>query len=169
MRVLLALFAALLLLSVGSGATASTSTPPQNGLIAVSSPEGIYVVDPSAGTAKLVPKTADMTNPAWSPDGTVLAASSLDDQGFDDLYTMKPDGSERRLVLADVHIRRPGHPTGSSSLSCERARRKVSPTATSWRSSTLMGAGCARSTWALRCSRRLNGPPTGSRLRSSRG
>ena len=103
MRVLLALSAALLLLSVGSGATASTSTPPQNGLIAVSSPEGIYVVDPSAGTTKLVRKTADMTNPAWSPDGTVLAASSLDDQGFDDLYSMKPDGSERRLVLESAH------------------------------------------------------------------
>ena len=61
------------------------------------------MVDPSAGTTKLVPKTADMTNPAWSPDGTVLAASSLDDQGFDDLYTMKPDGSERRLVLENAH------------------------------------------------------------------
>ena len=51
MRILLALFAALLLLSVGSGATASTSTPPQNGLIAVQGAEGIYIVDPSAGTA----------------------------------------------------------------------------------------------------------------------
>ena len=59
MRILLALFAALLLLSVGSGATASTSTPPQNGLIAVNGPEGIYVVDPLAGTTKLVPKTAE--------------------------------------------------------------------------------------------------------------
>ena len=76
MRVLLALSAALLLLSVGSGATASTSTPPQNGLIAVYSPEGIYVVDPRAGTTKLLPDTFATTDPAWSPDGTLLAVTS---------------------------------------------------------------------------------------------
>ena len=101
MRILLALFAALLLLSVGSGATASTSTPPQNGLIAVNGPEGIYVVDPLAGTTKLVPKTAESGFQAWSPDGTLLAVSSLDGESSN-VYTLKPDGSERKLVLENA-------------------------------------------------------------------
>jgi Tol biopolymer transport system component len=101
-RILLALFAALLLLSVGSGATASTSAPPQNGLIAVSGPDGIYVVDPLAGTAKLVPKTAEMGFQEWSPDGTMLAVTAGNEKSSN-VYTMKPDGSERKLVLENAY------------------------------------------------------------------
>jgi Tol biopolymer transport system component len=101
-RALLALVAALLLLSVGPGATASTSTPPKNGLIAVSGSEGLYVIDPRAGTTKLLPESLELTDPAWSPDGTTLAASSLDGQSVD-LYTMKPDGTERLLVLKNAY------------------------------------------------------------------
>ena len=102
MRILLALFAALLLLSVGSGATASTSAPPQNGLIAVNGWEGIYIVDPQAGTTKLVPKTDEMSDPAWSPDGTTLAVSARYGESSA-VYTMKPDGSERKLVLENAY------------------------------------------------------------------
>jgi Tol biopolymer transport system component len=101
-RVLLALFAALLLLSVGSGATASTSTPPQNGLIAVNGWEGIYIVDPQAGTTELLPKTLEMSDPAWSPDGTTLAVSAPYGESSA-VYTMKPDGSERKLVLENAY------------------------------------------------------------------
>jgi TolB protein len=101
-RIPLALFAALLLLSVGSGATASTTTPPQNGLIALNGPEGIYVVDPSAGTTKLVPESAEMSDPAWSPDGTLLAVSSLAGESSS-VYTIKPDGTERTLVLEHAY------------------------------------------------------------------
>ena len=102
MRVLLALFAALLLLSVGSGATASNSTPPRNGLIAVNGWEGIYIVDPQEGTTKLLPKTFEMSDPAWSPDGTTLAVSAPHGESSA-VYTMKPDGSERRLVLDNAY------------------------------------------------------------------
>jgi TolB protein len=104
-RILLALSAALLLLSVGPGATASSTPPPRNGLIAVNGPEGIYIVDPRAGTTKLLPETAELTDPAWSPDGTLLAVSSLAGETGENfaVYTMKPDGSERKLVLANAY------------------------------------------------------------------
>lgn len=101
MRILLALFAALLLLSVGSGATASTSTSPQNGLIAVEGRDGIYIVDPRTGTARPIPKSSELGDPAWSPDGTRLAVTSFENDRFD-IYTMKPDGSERTLVLRNA-------------------------------------------------------------------
>jgi Tol biopolymer transport system component len=101
-RILLALFAALLLLSVGSGATASTSTPPRNGLIAVNGWEGIYIVDPQAGMTKLLPKTVEMSDPAWSPGGTTLAVSAPYGESYA-VYTMKPDGSERKLVLENAY------------------------------------------------------------------
>jgi Tol biopolymer transport system component len=102
MRIVLALSAALLLLSVGSGATASTSTPPQNGLIAVNGWEGIYIADPQAGTTRLVPKTVEMSDPAWSPDGTMLAVSAPYGETTG-VYTMKPDGSDRKLVLENAY------------------------------------------------------------------
>ena len=102
MRILLALFAALLLLSVGPGATASTSTPPRNGLIAVNGQEGIYVIDPRAGTTKLLPDSAELADPAWSPDGTVLAVSAWAGE-HTNVYTMKADGTERKLVLENAY------------------------------------------------------------------
>jgi Tol biopolymer transport system component len=101
-RVWLALLGTLPLLAVGSGATASSSAAPQNGLIAVRGGDGIYLVDPRAETAVLVPKTDDLGDPAWSPDGTLLAVSSWGDAG-DGVYTMKPDGSERTLVLQNAY------------------------------------------------------------------
>jgi Tol biopolymer transport system component len=102
-RILLALVAALLLVSVGSGATARTSKP-QNGLIAVEGRGifgGIYIVDPRTETARLIPNSTDLTDPAWSPDGTRLAVTSLDGEVFD-VYTMTPDGTDRTLVLRNA-------------------------------------------------------------------
>jgi Tol biopolymer transport system component len=100
-RALLALIAALLLLSVGPGATAGTSTPPRNGVIAVQGSEGISIVDPRTETASLVPKSLDLADPAWSPDGTLLAVTLFESDRLD-VYTMKPDGSERTLVLRNA-------------------------------------------------------------------
>jgi Tol biopolymer transport system component len=101
-KVWLALLGTLPLLAVGSGATASGPGAPQNGLIAVRGGEGITIVDPRAETAVLVPKSEDLSEPAWSPDGTLLAVTSWADEG-DDVYTMKPDGSERTLVLRNAY------------------------------------------------------------------
>jgi Tol biopolymer transport system component len=101
-RIWLALAGILPLLAVGSGATAGTSnSPPQNGLIAVQGVDGIYIVDPRTETARLVPKSEELGDPAWSPDGTTLAVTSSR-AGSYDVYTMKPDGNERRLVLRNA-------------------------------------------------------------------
>ena len=87
------------LLAVGSAATAGNSSPPRNGLIAVRGGEGITIVDPQTGASTSVPKSVDLDQPAWSPDGTRLAVTSWSDEAGDDVYTMKPDGTDRTLVL----------------------------------------------------------------------
>jgi Tol biopolymer transport system component len=101
MRVWLVLLAALPLLTVGSGATAGTSTPPRNGLIAAFGGDGIYLVDAQRMKSWKVPGTAELGEPAWSPDGRLLAVASWGDSA-DTVYTMRPDGSDRRLVLRDA-------------------------------------------------------------------
>jgi Tol biopolymer transport system component len=101
MRVWLVLLAALPLLTVGSGATAGTSVPPRNGLIAAFGGDGIYLVDAQRMKSWKVPGTAELGEPAWSPDGSLLAVASWDDSA-DSVYTMRPDGSDRRLVLRDA-------------------------------------------------------------------
>jgi len=100
-RVWLALLGTLPLLAVGSGATASTSAPPRNGLIAARSANGISIVDPRTDVASVVPKSDNLTDPAWSPDGTTLAVTAWGADGAD-VYTVKPDGSERTLVLRNA-------------------------------------------------------------------
>jgi Tol biopolymer transport system component len=100
-RVWLALLGTLPLLAVGSGATASPSAPPQNGLIAVQGSEGISIIDPRTDTVSLVPRSLELADPAWSPDGSLLAVTVFEMDRFD-VYTMKPDGGDRTLVLRNA-------------------------------------------------------------------
>jgi Tol biopolymer transport system component len=101
----LALAGTLPLLAVGSGAiaTANPTVPPRNGLIAVYGGDGLYLVDPAAGSAARVPRTEEAGDAAWSPDGTRLAVTlwGADDE-TSDVFTMKPDGSDRALVIRDA-------------------------------------------------------------------
>jgi dipeptidyl aminopeptidase/acylaminoacyl peptidase len=93
----------MLMVGSGPGAVASTpAPPPQNGLIAFSTSEGIRLVDARTGKAWTVPGTVDMGSPAWSPDGQLLAVQGWDDEQTS-VYTIRPDGSERRLVLEDAY------------------------------------------------------------------
>jgi Tol biopolymer transport system component len=101
-RIWLALLATLPLLAVGSGATASNSAPPRNGLIAVRGGEGITIVDPRTGAGTVLPKTEELAEPAWSPDATLLAVTSWADESLDSVYSMKPDGTDRRLILSNA-------------------------------------------------------------------
>ena len=98
MKAWLALLVALPLLAVGSGATAGNSAAPRNGLIAIEGGEGITIVDPGTGVDTVLPKTDLLGEPAWSPDGTRLAVTSWADDS-NSVYTMKPDGTDRRLLL----------------------------------------------------------------------
>ena len=101
MRIWLVLLAALPLLAVGSGATAGTTSPPRNGLIAASGGDGIYLIDAQSTKAWKLPGTAELGEPAWSPDGSLLAVAGWDDSG-NNVYTIRPDGSDRQLVLRDA-------------------------------------------------------------------
>src|SRR6185436_6370544 len=98
MRVWLVLLAALPLLTVGPGAsTAGTSAPPRNGLIAAFGGDGIYLIDAQRTKAWKVPGTAELGAPSWSPDGSVLAVEGWSEDST--VYTIRPDGSDRRVVL----------------------------------------------------------------------
>ena len=105
MRLWLVSLGLLPILMVGSGPAAIASTPalpPQNGLIAFSTSEGIRLVDARTGKAWTVPGTVDTSSPAWSPDGQLLAVEGWDDDQTS-VYTIRPDGSERKLVLEDAY------------------------------------------------------------------
>ena len=78
MKAWLALLATLPLLAVGSGATASSSDPPRNGLIAVRGAGGITIVDPQTG-ADTIPAPAPTRvpmelGPAPKPAPTPIVA-----------------------------------------------------------------------------------------------
>src|SRR5438552_3653604 len=103
MRLWLIVLGTLPLLAVGSGAIAGTAAPPQNGLIAVTRSEGIYLIDTQrAAKAWKLPGSDDLLGAAaWSPDGSLLAVDSWNDDGGS-VYTVKPDGTDRRLILKNA-------------------------------------------------------------------
>lgn len=94
----LAFLAILPVLAFPSGTTATASEPPRNGLIAAFALEGIQLIDPAGGPASELPGTEEMSDPAWSPDGKSLALTGWSEESFA-VYTMKADGSDRRLML----------------------------------------------------------------------
>ncbi|MBI5441763.1 MAG: PD40 domain-containing protein [Deltaproteobacteria bacterium] len=62
---------------------------------------GIYVMEADgSGAHRLSPAGVADYSPAWSPRGDLIAfASGSGEAGKSDLYVMRPDGSDRRLVI----------------------------------------------------------------------
>jgi len=104
MKVSLALLVTVPVLAVGSGsgAVAGTVSPPHNGLIASRGSDGIYLIDARSSSAQKVPGTEEMGDPVWSPDGSLLAAEAWGDEEVSSVYTFRPDGTDRRLVLGNA-------------------------------------------------------------------
>jgi dipeptidyl aminopeptidase/acylaminoacyl peptidase len=80
---------------------------PSNGLIAASAKDAIVLVDPANGRVTKVPGTAGMDEPAWSPDGRLLAVEKAAPgtgafTGGTSVYTIRPDGTHAQLVLKDA-------------------------------------------------------------------
>lgn len=74
-----------------------------NGLIASDwQGEGIYLVDPATSRRRLIPRTESAAEIAWSPDGRSLAFELPGKVQGVDLYTIRSDGSDRRLVLKNA-------------------------------------------------------------------
>lgn len=57
---------------------------------------GVYVETVGAGRAQLAVRNA--TDPAWSPDGSLLAVSRMDERGQVDIWVVDVGGSNLRRV-----------------------------------------------------------------------
>ena len=75
-----------------------------NGLIASDwQGEGIYLVDPATSRRRLIPRTESAADVAWSPDGRSLAFELPGKVQGVDVYTIRSDGTGRRLVLKNAY------------------------------------------------------------------
>lgn len=73
-------------------------SPDGKSLLVESSPEGIYIMNPSTGATgdNLAPQGAD---PVFSPDGRRIAYVDFD-SGNADIWSMKIDGSDKRQITS---------------------------------------------------------------------
>lgn len=79
---------------LGCGTAQSEDSDSQKVLIASTNEQGIHLIEPGGSGSQLIPHTESLAQPTQSPDGERLAYS----QG-DAVYTMRIDGSDRRLVM----------------------------------------------------------------------
>src|SRR5204863_8969664 len=62
---------------------------------------GIFTINPD-GTGLTRLTTGAHDDPVWSPDGTRISFTGPDDAT---IYSMKPDGTDQRLLIAGRHAR----------------------------------------------------------------
>ncbi len=74
---------------------------PVNGLLAARGVDAIYLIDPKSGGMLKVRNTGAMSNPAWSPDGRLLAVEQTE-KGVTSVYTVWPNGTHPQLILENA-------------------------------------------------------------------
>jgi WD40-like Beta Propeller Repeat len=80
---------------------ADEPAPPVNGLIAARGVGAIYLIDPKSRGVLKVQGTAMMDEPAWSPDGKLLAVEQTE-KGASGVYTVWPNGTHPQLILKNA-------------------------------------------------------------------
>jgi WD40-like Beta Propeller Repeat len=74
---------------------------PVNGLIAARGEDAIYLIDPASRGVLKLRDTAAMDNPAWSPDGRLLAVEE-DEGDSTSVFTIWPNGTHPQLIMKDA-------------------------------------------------------------------
>ena len=100
--VVIALLLAVALAYVGSRQQAVPAPfgPARNGLITYETGGDIYVGDPATGNSRLLVRGAtDDHDPGYSPDGTLIAFIRSVNAIDNDLYTVRPDGTDLKRVM----------------------------------------------------------------------
>jgi WD40-like Beta Propeller Repeat len=75
--------------------------PPVNGLIAARGGGAIYLIDPKSRGVLKVKGTATIDEPAWSPDGKLLAVERTE-KSATSVYTIWPNGTHPRLIMENA-------------------------------------------------------------------
>jgi Tol biopolymer transport system component len=103
-RIPLALLTALALFGSACAGADKDVLNVKNGPIAANwQGEGIYLIDPATSERHRIPRTEQATAIAWSPDGRSLAFVRAGKVQGSDVYTIRADGSDVRLVLKNAH------------------------------------------------------------------
>ena len=76
--------------------------PAKNGLVPYDKAGDIYVADPATGESRLVLGGPEVdSNPSYSPDGTLIAFLRDAPNLMTEIYVVRPDGTDLRLVTKD--------------------------------------------------------------------
>ena len=87
------------------GSTGGSFSPDGKEVVLARANEGLYVVDATGGTPRLIAKSHLswwLESPAWSPDGSRIAYMVYlegDPQLSYEIWTVKPDGADPRLLV----------------------------------------------------------------------
>jgi Tol biopolymer transport system component len=61
----------------------------------------LWISDPLGSSPRLIPGSADVADPVWSPDGRLIAFSRNGWHGFSNIWVMNSDGSSQRRLTKE--------------------------------------------------------------------